>query len=313
MGCTHSHDQQGHDNAAHAEHGDSADAATGGAGGPDPNDPQDMRNMGGLWGRLKITAPTMLIATLAIAGVGPFAGFWSKDEILWRTWNAQPGGIYGWLFWGVGALTALITAFYMFRLVMKTFFGTPRTEAAKNAPESSFSMTLPLIVLAILSTITGWAVLSFKTFSDYLAPSLGETPEINNPDMENILKWGILAFIVLMIGYAIMRYRGAKDGLLLSPQQRAGFLPRLVANKYFVDEAYNFWFVALGKRFSDWLWRTFDKEGVDGIVNGVGQVISGGGRSLRVWQNGYVRSYAFSIVGGIILILAICVGRSLNW
>ena len=310
-GMHHSHDQQGHDNAPHAEHGDSADVASGGATGPDPSDPQDMRNMGGLWGRLRITAPTMLIATLAISGVIPFAGYFSKDEILWRTWQTVPDG--NWLFWGVGAVTALITAFYMFRLIMKTFFGTPRTDAASHAPESSFSMTLPLIILAVLSTITGWAVMSFKTFSDYLAPSVGAVPEVHNENMEPILGYGILVFILLMIGYAVMRYRNAKDGVLLSPQERAGFLPRLVANKYFVDEAYNFWFVALGKRFSDWLWRTFDKEGVDGIVNGVGQLVSGGGRGLRVWQNGYVRSYAFSIVGGIILILAICVGRSLNW
>ena len=187
----------------------------------------------------------MLVATLAISGVIPFAGYFSKDEILWRTWQTAPDG--NWLFWGVGAVTALITAFYMFRLIMKTFFGTPRTDAARHAPESSLSMTLPLIVLAILSAITGWAVLSFKTFSDYLAPSVGAVPEVHNENMEPILGYGILVFILLMIGYAVVRYRGAKDGQLLSPQQRQGFLPRLVANKYYVDEAYNFWFVAAGQ------------------------------------------------------------------
>ena len=141
---------------AHAEHGDSADVASGGAGGPDPHDPQDMRNMGGLFGRIKMTAVTMMVATFAISGVIPFAGYFSKDQILWRTWQTAPDG--NWLFWGVGAITALITAFYMFRLVMKTFFGTlPRTDAARHAPESGLSMTLPLIILAILSTITGWA------------------------------------------------------------------------------------------------------------------------------------------------------------
>ena len=306
-----SHDQPGHEDAPHAEHGDSADVASGGASGPDPNDPQDMRNMGGLSGRIKITAATMIVATAAIAGVIPFAGYYSKDEILWRTWQTAPDG--NWLFWGVGAVTALITAFYMTRLIMKTFFGTPRTEAARHAPESSLSMTLPLIILAALASVTGWAVMSFKTFSDFLAPAVGPVPEVHNENMEPILGYGTLLFILLMIGYAIMRYRNAKAGQLLTPQQRTEFLPRVVANKYFVDEAYNYWFVYLGKRFSNWLWRTFDREGVDGIVNGVGQVISGGGLRLRSWQNGYVRSYAFSIVGGIILILAICVGRSLNW
>ncbi len=77
-----------------------------------------------------------------------------------------------WLFWGVGVFTALLTAFYMFRMVMKTFFGAPRTEAAKNAHESSLAMIVPIGILAVLSTITGWAVLKFETFADFLAPSV---------------------------------------------------------------------------------------------------------------------------------------------
>ncbi len=302
------HDAHGQDDAhadaAHAEHGDSADEQSGGVGGPDPHDPQDMRNMGGLFGRIKITATTMIIATLAISGIIPFAGYWSKDEILWRTWQTSPDG--NWLFWGIGAVTALITAFYMFRLVMKTFFGTPRTDAARNAPESTPSMTVPLIILAILATITGWAVMSFKTFSDYLTPSVGAVPESHHENMETTLGLGILVAIVLVVIYCIMRYRNAQNGQLLTPQERAGFLPTTVLNKYYVDEAYNFWFVKLGKKLSNWLWQTFDVGVVDGLVNGAAKFANGSGEIVRRFQNGYVRSYAFSMVLGILIVLIGC-------
>ena len=316
-----SHSQHGHDDAPHAEHGDSADAETGGTSGPDPNDPQDMRNMGGLGRRIPVTAVSMIAATLAISGIWPFAGYYSKDEILWRTWISNGGG--NWLFWGVGALTALLTAFYMFRLVMKTFGGTPRTEAAKNAHDSGLSMLIPVGILALLSFVACWPILpflNFERFSAFLAPSVttpGYAPAyLGSLNMEQILGWVTLAVILIVIAACWVLYRRAdkeSNDQLLSPQQRGKLIPHAIANKYFVDEAYNFWFVHLGKKLSNWLWRGFDREGVDGIVNGVGQAISGGGQRLRGWQNGYVRSYAFSIVGGIILILAICVGRSLNW
>ena len=94
------HEKQGHTDAAHAEHGDSPDEKTGGTAGPDPNDPQDMRNMGGLFGKIPVTAVSMIAATLAISGIWPFAGYYSKDEILWQDWKTLAGG--DWLFWGIG-------------------------------------------------------------------------------------------------------------------------------------------------------------------------------------------------------------------
>ncbi len=318
----HAHGQSHEEDPAHAEHGDSADTAGGAITGPDPHDPQDMRNMGGLFRRIPVTAVSMIAATLAISGIWPFAGYYSKDEILWRTFVAGQtiNVTTGWVFWGVGAVTALITAFYMFRLVMKTFFGTPRTDAARQAPESSLSMIVPIGILALLSFVACWPalpLLNFERFSAFLAPSVttpGYAPAyLGDPHMEQYLGWGILAVIVLVILACVFRYRNAKDGLVLSPAQRNEFLPRVIYNKYFVDEAYNYWFVHLGKQFSDWLWKSFDLHGVDGIVNGVGDSVRETGSALKVWQNGYVRSYAFSIVGGIVIILGIVVGRSLNW
>ncbi len=309
-----SHAHQGEASAAHAEHGDSADEKTGGTTGPDPNDPQDMRNMGGLFPRIRVTAISMIAATLAISGIIPFAGYWSKDEILWRSWQTLPVG--DWLFWGVGVVTALLTAFYMFRMIMKTFFGAPRSEAAKHAPESSLAMIVPIGILAVLSSITGWAVLRFESFAEFLQPSVGGLPTVHDGDMETKLGIGTLLAIVGVIAYCVVRYRGAKNGELLTPQVRAnhayftkGWYNYTLLNKYWVDEAYNLWFVKDGKRLATWLWRKFDVEGVDGIVNGVGAVTAWTGQRVRKTQNGFVRSYAFSMVTGILLILAVVAVR----
>jgi NADH-quinone oxidoreductase subunit L len=312
------HDKAGHTDAAHAEHGDSPDEKTGGTAGPDQNDPQDMRNMGGLFPHIKVTAVSMLAATLAISGIIPFAGYWSKDEILWRTWQTMPAG--NWLFWGVGVFTALLTAFYMFRMIMKTFFGAPRTEAAKHAHESSLAMIIPIGILAVLSTITGWAVLKFDTFSDFLAPSVS-TPGYLNPvhdaNMESILGISTLISIVLVIIFCVARYRAASNNELMRPETRAnhrvfspGWYNWAILNKYFVDEAYNFWFVKLGKKLSDWLWLTFEVRGIDGIVNGVGALTAWSGQRIRRTQNGFVRSYAFSMVIGIFVILVFVAVRA---
>ncbi len=312
------HEKDGHTDAAHAEHGDSADEKTGGTAGPDPNDPQDMRNMGGLFPHIRVTAVSMLAATLAISGIIPFAGYWSKDEILWRTWQTQPAG--NWLFWGVGVLTALLTAFYMFRMIMKTFFGKPRTEAAAHAHESSLAMIIPIGILAVLSSITGWVVLKFDTFADFLAPSV-TTPGYLNPihdaHMESVLGIATLIAIVLVIAYCVVRYRATTNNELMRPEVRAnhrllsaGWYNWAILNKYFVDEAYNFWFVKLGKRLANWLWLTFDVRGIDGIVNGVGAVTAWSGQRIRKTQNGFVRSYAFSMVVGILLILVFVAVRA---
>ena len=313
------HEKEGHTDAPHAEHGDSPDEKTGGTSGPDPNDPQDMRNMGGLWGKIPVTAWSMLAATFAICGVFPFAGYWSKDEILWT--NFQAGGL---LFWIVGAFTALLTAFYMMRMIMKTYAGPPRTEAAAHAHESSLAMIVPIGILAVLSSITGWAVLRFNTFEDFLAPSVS-TPGYRgpavDPGLEPYLGWGLFAVIALVLLACVGIYRASfrtdHSGEIMKPRTRAnhrlfspGWYNWAILNKYFVDEAYNFWFVKLGKKLADWLWLTFDVRGIDGIVNGVGALTAWLGQWVRKAQNGFVRSYAFSMVIGIVVILVFVAVRA---
>lgn len=300
---------------AHGAHGESADEYAVPAGGPDPRDAQDMRNMGGLFGKIPVTAVSMIAATLAISGVWPFAGFWSKDQILWRTWQTMPDG--NWWFWGIGALTALLTAFYMGRLIMKTFVGAPRTEGAKNAHKSPLTMLIPIGILAVLATITGRLFVPFQTFSNFLAPSVGAIAQAHTENMEPILGYGLLILVVLVLIYCFTRYassfKTAHAGELLSSEERAnrafgskGWVTWLLVNKYFVDEAYNFWFVKLGKDLSNWLWQTFDVGVVDGIVNGFGWLTTRSGQILRQFQNGYVRSYAFSMTVGILLVLIGC-------
>lgn len=305
------HAMHANHDSAHAEHSDPHDVD-----GPDPNDPQDMRNMGGLKNKTPITALTMGVATLAIAGLCPFAGYYSKEEILSSVYGTNHGGIIA---WGILAATALITTFYMIRLFMKTFWGAPRTDAAKNAHESSPIIWIPLVILAALSLVAGWPILplSFKKFEEFLAPSIAtqgyESPLVrSNP----ILGYAVTAGVILMIAIAFAVYNKAKNGALLSNETRRnrapltiGWMDYVLLNKYFVDEWNNLIFVRFGRRISNWLWQTYDIGVIDTIVNGVAAFTSWTGSVIRRAQTGYVRNYAFSMVIGIIFILIACLSR----
>ena len=316
----HAHGHDAAEDTEHAGHSGHDDAIAVPAGAPDPADPQDMRNMGGLWGKLPITGKAMLAATLAICGIIPFAGYWSKDQILWRLFNDHyhageiPSHINLMVF-GVGAVTALLTAFYMFRMIMKTFFGAPRTDAARSAHESPMVMTIPLIILAALSFITGWDfpglhILSFDQFQDFLAPSVvtpGYAPHTAGPGTEHEIAYGMLALIVVVIAVCANRYLSTKNNELVSPQDKANnWLYQLSLNKLYVDEANNVVWVRGGKIVSEWLWKTYDEGVIDGLVNGVASLTAWTGSQLRKLQTGYVRNYAFSMVIGIIFVLVAC-------
>lgn len=320
-------DGEASEHAGHADdHGDQPVVSTGLLAVPpaDPHDPQDMRNMGGLFSRIPLPAVTMIIATLAIAGIPFFAGFYSKDEILWRLFNF-PGDTWlganaNWIFWGIGAATALLTAFYMFRLIMKTFTGAPRTNAAKNATLSDWRMTAPLVILAFFSIVTGWLFMPFEKFNDFLAPALASSnPSAFPPSTvahaakEGTLQGVLVVAIFVVIAICIALYNNAKNGALLSPQTKATSFPyRLILNKYDIDELNNWFWVKQGKVVAEWLWKTYDEGVVDGLVNGVAALTAWSGAQLRKLQTGYVRNYAFSMVIGILFVLLAClagVGR----
>ncbi|MDY6855134.1 MAG: NADH-quinone oxidoreductase subunit L [Thermodesulfobacteriota bacterium] len=282
----------------------------------------DMRKMGALKSYMPKTYGTFLIATLAIAGIFPFAGFFSKDEILWYAFQKST------ILWALGAGAALMTAFYMFRAVFMTFLGESRVdeEVKKHLHESPPVMTNPLIVLAVLSTIGGLVgipiIKGWNVFHDFLAPVTGghavESAKITLTNLayasgshvseaeagHHSIGLEVLMMMVSLaiagIGIALAYYMYIKNPS--APKkltQRFALLYQLIFNRYFVDEIYDFLFVNPIKRGSTLLWQIFDAKFIDGIVNGVGHIVKWSSIGLRRIQTGYVQNYALSILIGV--------------
>src|SRR6266550_15203 len=262
---------------------------------------QDMRNMGDLAHRTPTTYRTMLIATLAIAGIFPFAGFFSKDEILWQTWTSE-GGAYR-LLWLIGIVTALMTAFYMFRLITLTFYSRPRMshEVEHHIHESPSSMTMPLIVLAFCSIFAGFlgwphSLGGNDRFGKFLEPvfareatvlqeegksaqvAAGRKEEEHTSGSEYGLMGLSLALGIVGLGWSWSVYHNADKGYAEPLEAKAKPLYTVLYNKWYVDEGYDYAFTGrreLGKArlgvlglgdASSW----FDVHVVDGLVNGTG-------------------------------------------
>ncbi|MBK7770165.1 MAG: NADH-quinone oxidoreductase subunit L [bacterium] len=294
---------------------------------------QDMRVMGGLAKKLPITFWTFLAGTFAIAGVFPLAGFFSKDEILWKAFSSDGGGI---TLWAVAFLVAGLTAFYMMRLVVLTFHGENRAshEVRHHIHESPLSMTLPLVVLAVLSVVGGWigwpAFLGGANhFEHWLAPvfaggghevaaaaahggealahgaaaahGAAEAHGGGHVALERglaaaSLAWGLLGLTLGFIVYSRRtKVADAVRGLA------GGWPYRVLLNKYYVDEAYQGAFIRPGFRLSKTvLWKGVDAGVIDGLlVNGSALVVAVIGSLLRLLQNGLVRFYAWSFTVGV--------------
>ncbi|MGE5700490.1 MAG: NADH-quinone oxidoreductase subunit L [Deltaproteobacteria bacterium] len=279
---------------------------------------QDMRKMGSLKKHLPITFTTMFVATLAIAGIPGLSGFFSKDEILWKAFSSEHGHP---ALWAVGALAAGITAFYMFRLIFMTFFGASRMEphVEKHVHESPFSMTVPLMLLAVLSVAGGWIGIpevlgGHNYFEEWLAPvfahgAAGAHGAAHHPiALEMGLMAGSVAVAICGIGLAYYLYRVRTE----KPRKIAEAVPGLydaVYNKYYVDEIYDIFIVRRIVDGSVWLWRAFDAAFIDGIVNGVASLVRGTGDRLRRVQTGVVGNYAFSLLLGAVLIVGYFLAR----
>jgi NADH-quinone oxidoreductase subunit L len=278
----------------------------------------DMRIMGGLKKYMPVTFWTFFLATLAIAGIPGFSGFFSKDEILWKAFSSPYGSFWLWL---VGAVAAGITAFYMFRLVFMTFFGKLRApeEIAHHVHESPKVMTVPLMVLAVLSVIGGYVGIppilgGSNRFEHFLAPVFEKSEEIRSHAFaghpiagEHQLEWllmGIvLAIVLLGIGLAYLIYVKRPE-LPAQVTARIRGLYQLVFNKYYVDEIYDFLFVRPIHRLSEsFLWKVVDVLFIDGTVNGTGNLVRATGRVLRGVQTGFVQNYALVFVLGVLIIL----------
>ena len=280
---------------------------------------QDMRKMGALRGRIPTTYWTMFVATLAIAGIPPFAGFFSKDEILWQTWTSE-GGAYR-ILWGIGYVTALMTAFYMFRLVYLTFYSKPRMshEVEHHIHESPASMTGPLIVLAVMSLFAGFlgwphSLGGSDRFARFLDPvfargearvlveqgragelAAGEKEEEHTSSSEYLLMFLSVAAAVAGWGMAGRAYGQADKGYVEPLAAAAPPVYKTLVNKYYVDEGYDYVFtgrrklgqVRLGAmglgEASSW----FDANVVDGAVNAAGW-LTRTTASLSAWWDKWV-------------------------
>jgi NADH-quinone oxidoreductase subunit L len=276
---------------------------------------QDMRNMGDLGHRIPTTHKTMFIATLAISGIFPFAGFFSKDEILWQAWTSE-GGAYRWL-WLIGVITALMTAFYMFRLMFLTFHGKPRMshEVEHHIHESPRSMTVPLIILAFFSIFAGFlgwphSLGGSDRFAKFLDPvfareapvlraeepaqlAAGKKEEQERTDpTEYVLMILSLGLAVAGAGWAWKYYRDADKGYVEPIAAAAPPVYDVLLNKYYVDEGYDYVFtgrrkidgVRLGVLGLGGASAWFDTHVIDGTVNGAGRLTRLSGKLSNWWD-----------------------------
>jgi NADH-quinone oxidoreductase subunit L len=286
-----------------------------------PFDPQDMRTMGGLRKYMPITAITFLVATIAIAGIPGFAGFFSKDEILFFAFQAGYLGGFNWAYfvWVVGLITAGLTAIYMFRCYVLTFEGRERWPNALDTKphESPATITIPLVVLAILSVVGGYVglpeVIGYNWIHHYLgAPYGGPVAETYYVEPIGVgLTWGLMGIggLIAVAGAFFGFFAWYKSGLQYDRQTRRRLGPfyELFARKYFWDEGYDAAFVRPIERGSHRVLAPFDQYVVDGAVNGIGRMLRRASASMRGVQTGFVQSYALAIVLGVVVVIALMI------
>jgi NADH-quinone oxidoreductase subunit L len=271
---------------------------------------QDMRHMGHLKPYMPITYWTFFLATLAIAGIFPFAGFFSKDEILF---HSLVSGHY--VFWGIATVAAFITAFYMFRAVFMTFHGEERFDHHHVHPhESPPLMTIPLMTLAVLSVVGGFVgfpiIEGANKFKAFLAPSI--TPLVHEAHASASFEITMMIFSMTVAALGIfMAYKFYIKRPEL-PQTVTAKIPTvydLVYNKYYMDEIYDAAVVEPIKEGSDFLWHGVDENVIDGAVNGSAGTVAWLSSHIRKLETGFVQNYALAILIGVVLIAGYLVGR----
>ncbi|RYG06144.1 MAG: NADH-quinone oxidoreductase subunit L [Chitinophagaceae bacterium] len=265
---------------------------------------QDIRNMGGLKKKLPITHLTFLLGCIAIAGIPPFSGFFSKDEILAAAYSVSP------LYWALGVAGAMMTAYYMFRLYATTFLGQFRGthEQEHHLHESPAAMTIPLVVLAILSVVGGFIGIP-AVFAEgghhlehFLAPIFAESVKIQSANPHHLSHSTEYMLMGISVGLAVIAIIIAIRKFSKKPElnefEGAG---KVLANKWYVDELYDAIIVrplsALGKFFNN----VMERSVIDGAVNGVGKFLQYGSRQVRLLQSGQVGNYVLLMVLGILV------------
>ncbi|HLW36789.1 MAG TPA: proton-conducting transporter membrane subunit, partial [Candidatus Eremiobacteraceae bacterium] len=262
---------------------------------------QDIRKMGGLARRMPLAFWTFLAGTLAISGIFPFAGFFSKDAIL-----DQLLRLHHPIFWAFGTLAALLTSFYMFRLLFLTFFsGEYRGDHEPHATTSR-SMAWPAILLALLSLVGGWFVLpGHDLITTNLAPAFADhagpldLAEFNWPLSLGTL---VLAVLGLFAAYALYERR---PQLAAALRRRLAPLHALFMNAYYFDTIYHWMFELPTLTIASDLAKYVDPEGVGGLTGGLAQIAQALGNAMGDWENGYLRRYGLSMLIGVVLLLAL--------
>jgi NADH-quinone oxidoreductase subunit L len=301
-------------------------------------DAQDMRNMGALKAHMPITWATMWIATLAIAGIWPFAGFFSKDEIIWQTAafggaaNAPYAGLYT-IYWIMALAAAMLTAFYMTRMMVMTFHGTNRTgaEEAKHLHEAPVVMWLPLAVLAVLSVFGGWINVpeairtSFlggggilpmtEWLHHWLEPLTAQAHHIQEEHLGELAHaapfgggeviWAVISTVAaaVVVGFAIRFVGGQKVVPVAEDTTELTGVSKVLYNKYYVDEFYDRVVVKPIVQASRFCWKVIDSLIIDGVVNAVGWIAKAFGWGISMFQTGTVNTYAFILTVGVLVIL----------
>lgn len=262
------------------------------------NDEVNMRRYGGLAKLMPITSITFGLGYLAIIGVPPFAGFYSKDKIIETAFNA--GGVQGVLFGSAALLGAVITAFYMTRLMLMTFFGNKRWAEGSEPHESPFLMWAPMAVLAVGSVASGYLLYSGKAIVKWLAPVVDKDHHEHAEFLPPIVVT-TLAVVAVIIGVSIafIKYRGELSER--APSQVSIFT-RVTRRDLFQDDANEFLFMRPGQKFTQLLVKT-DESVIDGAVRAVGSSALGSARGMRKLQTGYVRNYALLILIGALVAL----------
>jgi NADH-quinone oxidoreductase subunit L len=294
------------------------------------SDEQDMRRMGRLRKYMPVTAGTFIVGWLAIAGVIPFAGFWSKDEILAKAWFQHDYAL-----WAIGLVAAVLTAFYMTRQVWLVFYGNERwntpvaVEAGDDTPadahggahaphESPWIMTLPLVVLAVLSAVGFVIDLPFDNsklnlLDRWLTPVLRGAPDIRATSFGAALALSTGALVIALVGIVFARsvYRNGLDAKGEDPTvESLGPFAKVLANAYYLDVGLARFVSGPATFAARFLNEGVDRDTIDGAVNGIGRAFQRTGGGLRKVQTGLVRNYALAIVFGAVLVLAFITTRA---
>jgi NADH-quinone oxidoreductase subunit L len=261
------------------------------------DDGVDMRRFGGLWRKLPITFVTFGLGYLALIGFPLLSGYWTKDAIIEATFDR--GDTLGYAFGGIAVLAAGLTAFYMTRLMLMTFFGRARWEDGVHPHEAPPVMTVPMIVLAVGSVFAGFLLVQAFPLSGWLSPVFGEPEEAEHVIAP--LSIGVALFVVMLLGaLAAWLFVGRREVPVTAPV-RVSFVTRAARKALYADTINESLFMRPGQ----WLTRAlvfFDNRGVDGAVNGLAATLGGSSSRLGRTQTGFVRTYALGMLGGAVLV-----------